>query len=226
MDNLPQNNQKSFLSSLTAKIILALIIFAGSAIIIISGTKFITEYYCKTSNSNKIIKQVKQTEQEKNQTDTSDLSSKASATGDWQTYQNKEYGFEFKYPKELILQKDDTIYKMMGFSNGQVYYYNLLKNSKKFINIKVTDLNKNKFNKKEKANYDEMFDFVNNFNSNMRCDQREICEVIKEKGYTKIINDNSVSFFTNEYEIIVEWELTLENKQIFDQILSTFKFTN
>ena len=51
-----QNNQKTFLSSLTAKIILALIIFAGSAIIIISGTKFITENY-KTQNNNKTVDQ-------------------------------------------------------------------------------------------------------------------------------------------------------------------------
>ena len=54
MDNLPQNNQKPFLSSLTAKIILALIIFAGSTIIIISGVKFIIENY--KIPINKIIK--------------------------------------------------------------------------------------------------------------------------------------------------------------------------
>lgn len=56
--NLDQNNQKPFLSPLTAKIILAIIIFAGSVIIIISGAKFIIEYY-KTQNfqaNNQIVK--------------------------------------------------------------------------------------------------------------------------------------------------------------------------
>ena len=42
-----QNNKKPFLSSLTAKIVLAIIIFAGLTIVIISGTKFIAEYYKK-----------------------------------------------------------------------------------------------------------------------------------------------------------------------------------
>ena len=100
IQNLNQNsgqNKKPFMSSLTAKIILAIIIFAGSAIIIISGAKFIIEYY-KTLSNDKIVKEVKQTEQEKNQKEASDLLFDASATDDWQTYQNEEYGYELKYP--------------------------------------------------------------------------------------------------------------------------------
>ncbi|MEA2088613.1 MAG: hypothetical protein U9O55_02105 [Patescibacteria group bacterium] len=60
MENLQQNtqnNQKPFMSSITAKIILSLVIFVGSSIIIISGAKFIVEYY-KTQNyetNNQII---------------------------------------------------------------------------------------------------------------------------------------------------------------------------
>ncbi|MEA2088610.1 MAG: hypothetical protein U9O55_02090 [Patescibacteria group bacterium] len=55
--NSEQNNQKPFLSSLTAKIILALVIFLGSVIIIISGMKFIIQYY-KIQNDNQTVKPV------------------------------------------------------------------------------------------------------------------------------------------------------------------------
>jgi len=47
---------------------------------------------------------------------TADLSAKASATTDWQTYKNEQYGFEMRYPKEWFFE-NNTDLSFVRFSN-------------------------------------------------------------------------------------------------------------
>ncbi len=60
----------------------------------------IYELDCMEPNYDCVNNKCEIVEDDQNQHDISDLLSKASATDGWQTYQNEEFGFEFKYPKE------------------------------------------------------------------------------------------------------------------------------
>ena len=112
---------KEPLSTITIKTLLAVAIFVGVGTIIIGGGLLI-------GKQGKVSKPVEKDAVIINdETEEAIIKNKTKdETADWQTYRNEEYGFELKYPKELLINKelqitDVNIEEFKRFSDGGIH---------------------------------------------------------------------------------------------------------
>lgn len=122
---------------------------------------------------------------------------------DWKTYRNEEYGFEFEYPKELIISSSDTS-NGVGFGNGE--FNSFVINYENILPDESVDgwISKRQFVKSESVKL-----FV---------DGRIIWKWFE--GYDEHIRPTNLSLFLDSKVVT----FTIAESSMFDQILSTFKF--
>ena len=149
-------------------------------------------------------------------------------TADWKTYENKDYGFSFKYPEDFTpserskgvdgLFTVDVDYPTGGLTRSMMVaiYNDTIENKIKWveslggyrssIDEKIADLSWKKFiyDPKDDANATD-----------------------QSKGKLYLIEkDNKTYRISTDYDIPLEDYTLVETNIIIDQILSTFKFTD
>ena len=143
---------------------------------------------------------------------------KRNETADWKTYRNEEYGFEFKYPKELILQEySDKNYPVASLNfpgddmGGKSININIETGT---LNLAEKDLNsQGRFISKEKIiTVNSEFDlFVN--------------QEILQEGIPKNAGLIFVTALTQKDNIIYSFgTIGPGSLNILKEVLSTFKF--
>ncbi len=158
-----------------------------------------------------------------------DESAKALATADWKTYTNSEYGFEFQYPKEVIVKENKNmvgIYYTITESNKEqlesenfgwdvlVYQNNSKKDLKDWFNLM--------FNKKDVDGNC----VANVFESNINIRGADTIVFGTGEGLdsSKKCNDGGYYTISPDKLTVIKWEL-FQDPEYFDQIFPTFKFT-
>ena len=156
-------------------------------------------------------------------------SEQSDVPSDWKTYTNTDYGFEFKYPSYFIISSDDKtiIFDIDEFSGLEISTENNLSN----LNLTQWLTSSEQYNSK-----DEIDKILNESEVGFSFQQNELRVDDKiglkhkydgEGGaviYVFLPNNNKIyilrlgsdSHFYNQENLILD----------FDQILSTFKFTN
>ena len=206
-----------------------ILVIIAVAIVLVGGAMLIQNVKIKNQNDSA-----------KFQNETADSSAKALATADWKTYKNGEYGFEFKYPSNWILnnQKYTTNAVSVISPENDLLAKKTFEGSYYYINFSVNICDRQSVNCLMGGTYVDMknktiLDFLNDqtpYRSYQKSSSMPEVNVDGVKGYGIIAGG-----FGANYEIILERnnkiyvidfpssenELTLEQKII----LSTFKFT-
>ena len=135
-------------------------------------------------------------------------------TSNWQTYRNEEYGFEVKYPENLKIYKTE-----MAYGQNAGYEINFMEEEKLYgTSIKIFKINQGETNK-------EAFDRINKVELTNVIKDKKMIAGIEAEYYRNIPSHNSydeVFFVYNDYFYGVSKYAIGED--IFDQILSSFKF--
>ena len=215
---------KEPLSTITIKTLLAVAIFVGVGTIIVGGGLLIGNYgkVSEPIKENIIITNNETKEEIIVEEEIKD------ETADWKTYRNEEYGFEMKYPDDILLKESSNIAiqlkKRINLSYKDIYDFEVSVRSKDAI--KPTS--SNDFEKLEidfhKATWRKVLGLY----------YYEIVEIYTEDyAYELIFTNWQIEGCSSE---IKDCKKTLENlnnqekqtikkhRQTLNQILSTFKF--
>ena len=159
-------------------------------------------------------------------------------TKDWEVHRNEEMGFEFKYPKEWVLDNDLLspwpIEKyMIGSNNAPIHFGVYSEDQKIFLNNDdIYDYNKIKYYLANNQRNNP--DLVLNIN-NYRFEKYDLIDFGRYEGDSagNVIIYGSKNFLNNEKNlyIIFEWQekpgnevIDLNSSKYLDSIISTFKF--
>jgi len=166
----------------------------------------------------------------------------ADETADEQIYRNEEYGFEID-TKGLLIEENES-----EFGNYGVIYFNFILNPENVADFAIWHWDKNEFKNDiegpgtfyQRIGYDYWHYFVDNFENIQtgECSQKiieklpistislpelSLCSITKNENYIKIETDNDIFLYTDKLEFFVRDESS-KNREILNQILSTFKF--
>jgi hypothetical protein len=155
---------------------------------------------------------------------------------EWEMYVDKQYSFEFKYPKGYAVEsRDDSFQREIVIrdnSNGSIAV-----NVTKWKDLTIEEGTPGTF--WMKLGYGGWEYFVDNFDSikTGKCDEEaaisadpmaseksSMCLITKAPGYIKIETENKMVFHTKDIEI--RWELGAEgDKSLMNEMASSFKFS-
>ena len=143
-------------------------------------------------------------------------------TSDWLTYKNDEYGFEFKYPKEYILnEKENSISIKNNDILVQVDYYRNYQSERKMVDAL-----------QKQINYSSLYNcyFSNDVISSSFYDYVHYLWDCKKKFENKylseaIINNKRFDYFLEIKSLGSETEKSKSNDVIYN-IVKTLKFSN
>jgi len=146
---------------------------------------------------------------------TADLPATDSSTEGWKTYENKDYGFSFKYPEGWILTDNYEGIVQLYNTSGQREGTELSESETKIVVYQYNDVLENAINKNT---------------NNVTIISRGAFNVAGKNG-EKIIakpelgSETTFVFFPNVDDSKTFEFVNMEDNNQLDQILSTFKFT-
>ncbi|MCK5319844.1 hypothetical protein KAJ61_00460 [Candidatus Parcubacteria bacterium] len=223
--NQEQPPKKDFFSFISVKTLLAILIFTALTVVIIGGWVYIIGNYGKNEIDNKIVEPAYYPKPK---------------TDDWQNYPNKEYRFDVKYPKNLILNHydEESLNKICYGCWRKVV---ILKNKKENYSIRFSVYTSDKYDLCKTQLYNERDlnktgsgqykvvsaeDMLFLFNKNIELDNIfKDGELNCVQSQCKRINDLVISVHLSASNLD---DFILRNSdyviQQANQILSTFKF--
>jgi hypothetical protein len=155
------------------------------------------------------------------QMEIADPTSTADPTADWKIYTNDKYGFTFKYP------------------NDWEYQENYSKTQNTIDYLQITLAKSEYFNPIPKGNPLIMLSLIETTDQNKLSiyQNTEIVKTIvigeitaeERKHMTPTVDSKYVTFINNDISYEIESQMhtqSIEHQEVFDQILSTFKFTD
>ena len=82
-------------------------------------------------------------------------------TADWKVYRNEEYGFEFRYPKNMLLTSESVNEWQLSFPNQNDIYINLLIDKQLSVNLPGTFGGRLPYTSSQKPTYTESYKIGN-----------------------------------------------------------------
>lgn len=151
---------------------------------------------------------------------------------DWRVFSDKQFSFEFKYPKNYSIEAFDGITKRYVVKNASqevasftvrkwkdtvieegtpgTFWTRIAYNNWRYFTENSSSIKTGTCTDKDRINVP----------GPTTADSPKICDLEKRPGYVKIETENYIIFHTSEIE--VRWEFSAENKDIVDSMTSTF----